>query len=451
VIVFDQPNKPLQRISADGGTPAPILPLDTARGEASHQAPYFLPDGKHLVYYSFGKKGVSIMLASLDGKLNRMLVEGAAPVTYAPNPRGGGSMIYNVRGQLLARPFDLDKFEFTGPPAVLASGVGGGRWWYPSSNGILAFRHNYGTQYQLVWVSRDGRMLGAVGDPGVLATPRISPDQKMIAFSRNTDQNIDIWTFDLMRNTSARFTFQPGIDCYPIWSADGRSILYGSAPPGTTGPITVVERPANGVGTESVVVKASGNSLAPTAVSRDGRWLTLIEGDALHSVILLRSRDDSSKAIRVQDREQETDGSISPDGRWLLYSSVPVTRREVMVQSVPKEAGGPAAGAGKWQISMAGGSQPMWRTDGKEIFFVAPDGMMMAVPVESGDDFFRPGAPKPLFQTRLEFNPALVASRFVRQYDVMPDGQRFLLSQHVSDASDSPITVVVNWPKLLQK
>ena len=120
---------------------------------------------------------------------------------------------------------------------------------------------------------------------------------------------------------------------------------------------------------------------------------------------------------------------------------------------MPKEAGGSANTVGKWQISTTGGSQPAWRADGKEIFYVAPDGMMMAVPVESGEDFFRPGTPKPLFQTRLEFDPTLSMALYhwVRQYDVTPDGQRFLLNQHVADSTDAPITVIVNWPKLLQK
>jgi serine/threonine protein kinase len=448
VVVFDQGNKPLQRVSADGGTPTPILSLDASRQETYHGAPYFLPDGRHLVYYSAGKKGFDIKLASLDGKLNRVLIEGGGAVTYAPNPHGGGSILYNVRGQLLARPFDLDKLEFTGQPVVIADGVFPARWWYASATGLLAFRHNYGTQYQLVWFSRDGRALGAVGDPGLLSAPRISPDQKTLAFSRTSDQNPDLWTFDLTRNTSARFTFEPGADGYPIWSSDNKSILYSSV---RNSAVSVVERPANGVGKETVVVSPNGNGLAPTAVSRDGRRLVFEEASALHSVIALQSREDANKVIRVQDRETERDGSISPDGRWLLYSSIPAARREILVQSVPKEAGGSAAAVGKWQISTAGGSQPAWRADGKEIFYVAPDGMMMAVPVESGEDLFRPGTPKALFQTRLEFDPAVDLSRGVRQYDVTPDGQRFLLSQHVADATDAPITLVVNWPKLLQK
>jgi Tol biopolymer transport system component len=165
----------------------------------------------------------------------------------------------------------------------------------------------------------------------------------------------------------------------------------------------------------------------------------------------MRSREESSKVVRIDDRQTERDGSISPDGRWLLYSSVPSARREVLVQSVPKEAGGSATALGKRQISTAGGSQPAWRRDGKEIFYIAPDGTMMAVPVESGDSFFRPGVPKPLFQTRLEFDPAYSVDLLLRQYDVTPDGQRFLLNQHVADSTDAPITVVVNWPKLLAK
>jgi hypothetical protein len=129
----------------------------------------------------------------------------------------------------------------------------------------------------------------------------------------------------------------------------------------------------------------------------------------------------------------------------IAESIQPATRREVLVQSVPKEAGGSPNAVGKWQISTAGGGQPVWRADGKEIFYVAPDSMMMAVPVESGENFFRPGAPKALFPTRLDLDPP------AREYDVTADGQRFLLNQRLPDNPDAPITVVVNWPKLLEK
>jgi Tol biopolymer transport system component/predicted Ser/Thr protein kinase len=445
VIVFDQGNKPLQRVAAAGGTPTSVFPLDTARGETAHVAPYFLPDGQHFVYGSFGKT-LDGKFGSLDGKVNRVIIGNPVP-TYAPNPRGGGWILYNVRGQLSARPFDPDKGDFTGPPAAIAEGVGTGRWWSASTNGLLAFRQNFSTQYQLAWFSRDGRSLGTLGDPGQLSAPRIAPDQKTIAFTRTSERNGDIWTFDLTRNTSARFTFEPGGDWFPVWSSDGKSIIYESQRNSAS---LVVERPANGAGAETILSTQTG--LSPSGVSRDGHWLVVMEGSSNHSVIMIRSREDANKVVRIQGHETEMDGSISPDGRWLLYSSVPSSRREVLVQSVPKEAGGSATTVGKWQVSNAGGSQPMWRGDGKEIFFLTPDGMMMAVPVESGENLFRSGAPKPLFQTRLEFARRINSEGlFMRQYDVTPDGQRFLLNQHVADSTDAPITVVVNWPKLLAK
>jgi Tol biopolymer transport system component/predicted Ser/Thr protein kinase len=448
VILFDQGTKPIQHVSAAGGTPTSVFPLDASRGEATHLAPYFLPDGQHFLYYSSGKT-VDSKFGSLDGKVNRVILERQSVPTYAPNPRGGGWLVYNARGQLTARPFDPVKGEFTGPSAVIASGVGQGRWWYASTNGIMAFRHSYGSQYQLAWFGRDGHPQGMVGDPGTLNTPRISPDQKTIVFARLSEQNIDVWTFDLTRNTSARFTFEPGLDVSPIWSPDSKNIVYASQRNGAS---FVVERPANGVGSEVILANKVGDPWYPSGESRDGHWLVFSERSPVHSVIVLRSRDDPNKIVRIQGRENELDASISPDGRWLLYSSAPASRREIIVQSMPQEAGGAASGAGKWQISTEGGSEPMWRADGKEIFYVALDGTMMAVPIESGEGLFRPGAPKPLFQTRLHLLDQGQTTDFLtRQYDVTSDGQRYLLNQHVTDATDAPITVVVNWPKLLEK
>lgn len=448
VIVFDQGGKPLQRVSASGGTPTSLFPLDASRGESTHLAPFFLPDGQHLLYYTLGKTTDS-KFASLDGKVNRVIMERQQVPTYARNPRGGGSLIYNVRGQLMARPFNPERGEFLGPAAMIADGVGGARWWWPSTNGLLAFRHSYGTQYQMAWFGRDGHAFGTVGDPGYLSTPRISPDQKTLAFTRSADRNYDIWTYDLARNTPVRFTFEPDPDGYPVWSPDGRTIIYVSI---RNGSYFVVERPANGIGQETILGRKTGDPWYPSAASPDGKWMAFVEASPVHHVILLQARGDPSKIVRIAERGFELDPSFSPDGRWLLYGSVPSARREVLVRSISKETGGPASAIGKWQISTAGGSQPAWRADGKEVFYLAPDGRLMAVPIESGPDFFRPGTPKPLFQTRMDLERGNAdAAGALRQYDVTADGQRFLLNQHVADATDAPITVVVNWPKLLQK
>lgn len=308
VIVFDRGTMPLQKVSAAGGTPVDLFPLDRARGETIHDAPYFLPDGQHFLYIGIGKQW-AFKFASLDGKVNRVLVEPAnGAVSYAPNPRGVGWLMYTVNGQLQARPFDPEKGEFLGQPSTIAEGVGLGRWWYASSNGILAYRHSYGAQYQLVWFGRDGKPLGSLGDPGQIFTPRISPDQKSIVFVRINGENADLWTDDLARNNATRFTFESGANNYPVWSPDGKDIIYESQ---RNGSFFAVERPASGIGQEVAI--RSGGILFPNSISHDGKWLAFVESrGALQFEILLRSRDDPKKTVRIQERGTERDPSISP-------------------------------------------------------------------------------------------------------------------------------------------
>jgi Protein kinase domain len=275
---------------------------------------------------------------------------------------------------------------------------------------------------------REARTLASLNHPNIAAI-----------YGLEESGDVDCLVMELVEGETLAARLQKGR--LPMAIVLGKSIVYAS---NRNAAWVLVERPANGIGPETILTSQQYTD-RPTAVSHDGLWLVLMESTPLHSVIALRSRRDPSKVIRIQDHGLELDGSISRDGRWLLYSSVPATRREVLVQSVPKEAGGSPDAVGKWQISTAGGSQPAWRADGKEIFHVAPDGMMMATPVESSENFFRPGTPKALFQTRLDIDPE------VRQYDVTADGQRFLLNQRLPDNPDSPITVVFNWPKLLEK
>ena len=442
IILFDQGKKPLQKVSASGGTPVPALQLDPATGETSHGAPYFLPDGQHVLFYGEGKSQQG-RIASVDGKLNHVLIPNIGILTYAPNPAGdGGWIIYREPGreELLARPFDPEKLEFTGEAVGIANGNFGNRGWYASSTALLVYREQNSTQSQLSWFGRDGKLLSTVGDPGVVSQPRISSDQESVTFARSTESKPDIWTFDLARKTSARLTFDSAFNS--VWSADGKNVLYRT---GNGRGFSINERRANGAGMEKVVMTETTNRLIPSSVSRDGRWLVINESTALHSIVMLQSLEDPGKVVRIEDRNTERDPSLSPDGRWVLYSTVPAVRREVVVQSIPKEAGGTATIVGKWQVSTEGGEQPVWRADGKEIFYLAADGKIMAVPIESGENFFRPGEPKPLFQTRLDREAG------ARQYDVTSDGQRFLLNVRSTEASDAPITLIVNFPKLLKK
>ena len=318
----------------------------------------------------------------------------------------------------------------------IADSVQGGPTFSVSNKGILMFRHIRPSPTQLTWFARDGRPVGVVGEAGTLGRPRISPDQQTVAFSRTTDGNSDVWLLDLARNSTRKFTLEPGADANPVWSADGQRLFYASR---RQNEILLVERPANGLGEERIVTQGrAGAAPTPWAASRDGQWLVVAETGVGQSRLALLSLIDG-KSVPVTETASASSGSVSPDGRWLLYTLNSSGRSEVFVRTLPKEAGGSAA-AGQWPIAFSGGAEPKWRADGKEIFYLSPEGALMAVPVESGENFFRPGTPRELFQTR-------EASSF----DVTADGQRFLVNQRVSDSSDTPVTVILNWPQLLKK
>jgi Tol biopolymer transport system component len=437
VTLFADVGKPVQRVATTGGTPAPVFELDGSRGEIAQNGPQFLPDGNHFLYMSNAQE-TGVVFASLDGKTRRFLfAETNSPAYYAPNPAGGtGWLLYSVMNQLFARPFDPIKGEVTGQPVPIADSVNSGPTWSVSNNGVLMFRHFRPSQTQLTWFSRDGKPGGVVGEAGQLGRPRISPDQKTVALSRTSDGNSDVWLLDLVRNSTTRFTFEPGANSNPTWSADRQHVFYTSR---RQNEFLLVERPASGIGAERIVTKTRAGAIAtPSAASRDGQWLTLSEvGTGQVSLVLLSLAD--GKSVPVAETASASQGSFSPDGRWLLYTLEVSGRNEVFVRTLPKEAGGSGA-TGKWQISFSGGAQPTWRADGKEIFYLSPEGALMAVPFESAENFFRPGTPKELFQTRNAFS-----------FDVTADGQRFLVNQPVSDSSVTPVTVIINWPQLLKK
>ena len=435
--LFADVGKPVYRVSSAGGISAPVFELDGSRGEIAQNDPQFLPDGNHFLYQSNAKE-TGVVFASLDGRTRRLLfAQSNSPAYYAPNPAGGaGWLLYSVTNQLLARPFDPIKGEVTGEPVPIAESLNNGPTWSVSNNGVLMFRHFRPSQTQLTWFSRDGKQGGVVGEAGTLGRPRISPDQKIVAFSRTSDGNSDVWLLDLIRNSTARFTFEPGVDNSPVWSADGRRLLYLSR---RQNDVLVVERPASGIGAEKIAATSRAGAIpSPMAASRDGRWLVVSVGGVGTSRLELLSLADGRSAP-VTETARASNGSVSPDGRWLLYELTVSGRREVVVGTLPKEVGGSAA-AGKWQVSFSGGGQPTWRADGKEIFYLSPEGALMAVPVESGQDSFRPGTAKELFRTRE-----------AASFDVTADGQRFLVNQSVSDSSDTPVTVILNWPQLLKK
>ena len=433
-ILFNIYDQPIQRVPADGGNPAPVFGFDSGRGETQQIAPYVLPDGKHFVYLSFGKETV-VVLASLDGKRRRVLFPGETTVSYVANPAGGGWLLYNLQEQLFARPFDPRKGEFTGEAALVANSVPTGPSWSSSANGILAFRHKHESESELVWVDRRGVRSGALAGPAQFGQPRISPDGAKIAFARFDQPNTGIWLFDTVRQIATRLTSEAQPAYSPTWSLDGKHLFYSSV---RQNDHAIIERAVDGEGQDAVLLKTQALSMEPTDCFAGGRWLVTTETTAGIGIVWLISRRDGTKSIRFHGGHE---GSVSPDGRWLLYADGQRPRGEVFVTSLPTETGGPAA-PGEWKISAGDGDSPAWRGDGKEIFYLTSDGTIMAVPVESNEGSFRPGAPRALFRTPMK------PGRF-RDYDVTRDGKRFLLNVPIATSEEEPIRIVVNWPKLI--
>jgi Tol biopolymer transport system component len=431
---------PLHRVSSSGGTPAPIMPLDTSLDETSHRAPYFLPDGKRFLFATASKQP-AIYLGSLDGKTRRLLfLHAQSTATYVPRGGGSGWILFGQGGRLMARPFDPSKGQLLGDPLPVADSLGGGLSWSASANGFLAFRALRDMTTELVWFDREGRSLGRVSPPGVRARfqgtrgsyPMLSPDEKLIAMARRDQGRDHLWVMDIERGITTRITPAEGTGVRSVWSRDGTSLFY-SAP--RRGPAILVKR-ADATGSEQIVAEVEVSRF-PTDVSPDGRWLAT-DSNARDVVLMPLA---GGKAITFST--DGMDASFSPDGRWIVYISETTGQLEIFVEPAPSAVGGPDNVRGRWQISTAGGTMPVWRDDGKELFYVSPDGTMMAAAVDSGHSYFRPGTPKRLFKTTLQFTNAR------RNYDVTRDGKRFLMEQVVTSRSEEPITIVMNWPKLL--
>src|SRR5215831_3316883 len=445
IILLTDSGRFLSRVSAEGGVPSPVLALDASRQETLQANPQFLPDGSFL-YDSFGQEHIA-RLGSLDGKSRRLMPLISSPAYYAQSRDGKAYLLFLQRGQLMAQPFNLRRGTLDGEPAAIAASLASGPSFSASENGVLVFRRNRGLPAQLTWLDREGKFQGTAGASGSIYGPRISPDQRSVAFSQMIDfMGGDIWLLDRERGTTTRLGLGGIVAHWPVWSPDGRRIVYLTSKLYTE--FAVAERPASGTGKETVLYRSAfTNELyVPESWSDDGRWLLLTTGS--HFYLLTMAPEGASGERKLIPLPiSPTVGrhaSFSPDGRWILYSSMQMGRREVFVEAIPEAMGGPAVSA-RQQVSIDGGSEPVWRVDGKEIFYLALDGKMMAVSVESRPAGLKLGTPEALFLTSLEIDSPL------RQYDVSVDGKRFLVARPFQEAASLPITVVVNWPELMKK
>jgi len=449
VIIFGTPGGGLMRVSASGGPASPLTVVDSSRKEFHHNQPQFLPDGRHFIYMRTstvpGNSGVYI--GSLDAKAEDQSSKQVLATLYGSafvpsSDPGWGHLLFVQERTLMTQRLDTGRMELSGEPVALAEGVGtflDGAF-FSAANNVLVYRTSSSGNSQLTWYGRQGQTLGTAGETTDLFDGiELSPDGTRVAVSRD----LAIMLLEFSRGTTTRFTFGHANSYAPIWSSDGNRIIFAS---NREGHFDLYEKPASGATDEELLLK-SDQSKFPSSWSRDGRFLLYTGNDSKtgnHLWVLPLERDKKPFPF-LRTEFNENDGSFSPDGRWIAYSSDESGRDEIYVRPFSPDLNGTASGGGRWQISNGGGVNPHWRGDSKELYFLGSDGKLMAVEV-SGNPTFRAEAPRVLFQAP----PQLVIPLF-SSWDVTQDGKRFLFPAPAAPSVQAPITVVLNWPSLLKK
>lgn len=346
----------------------------------------------------------------------------------------------------MAQPFDPGRLTLKGGRTVLAPEVfsrDGRADFSVSENGILAFRATNRKNLQLGWFDRSGRLQQNIGPRNDYFGIRLSPDEQRIVFSDEEEfgWNPSIWVMELERGLVSRFSNLPRASFLPVWSPDGKEILYGN---GNEQSMRLVRQPLNS-STPVTVLDTPGPKF-PTDWSSDGRFVTYFtpwpEFVRLKTVVLdLRSAESKASGAFLESQYNESEAVFSPEAtstgpRWFAYTSTETGRPEVYVRSFPHKAQ-------KWQISNGGAWQPLWRRDGRELFFLSQDGLLMAADIRTGASFTA-GTPRPLFRTTI---PPYAGAPQVpaNSYAAGRDGQRFLVNQALEDASRGAISLVTHW------
>ncbi|MFN7983002.1 MAG: protein kinase [Vicinamibacterales bacterium] len=433
---LNSPNAPIMRVPAEGGTAEPVTELDSKAGESKHFAPFFLPDGDHFLYLGVGRTSngtdtaTGLYVGSLSSKSRKALQPVGSNAQYAQ-----GHLVFMDGTSVAAQPFDPVRLELAGKPTVIATNVriGGPALvrgaFSVARNGTIAFLHGVSeTTTTLTWFDRTGAVLGTLGDPANYTDIELSPDGRRVAISLQDSQsgNTDIWLYDIDNaGAKTRFTFERNEDRSPVWSPDGSQLAFGSE---RVVPRAVFIKPTSGVGDERPLVSVANANVAPGAWTPDGKSLLLYGfGDILRWTVG-SSQPPTGLVVGPSD---DAYPKISANGRWVAYRSLETNRSEIFV--VPLDGGG-----GRSQVSTMGGSFPRWRQDNSELYFIAANGDLYAVPINAQSAGFEFGAPRRLFQPR-----ARTGYRF--PYDVTDDGQRFLVSRSPEQVAAAPITVVSNW------
>jgi serine/threonine protein kinase len=443
-------NSPIYRVSASGGPIAQLTTQDPSKNETTHRWPWFLPDGRHFIFLAgstFTPREAasnSILMGSLDSKETKLLFHTHYQAAYA-----SGHLLFLLQSSLMAQPFDEKRFELTGEAVPIAEQVRedasiAHAWFSPSTNGLLLYAEGAAKNRQLVWFERNGTQTAAVPGEDAYSGVSLSPHGKKLAYYLD-GTGFDVWSLDIASGVKTPLTFGASSgqgNLYPVWSPDEKHIAYASFRNGKYG---LYQKPADGSGSESVLLDGTDHFRIPTSWSPDGKLLLYHEGvsggtyangvPGGWSIWILPIFGDRKTYPFIQSTFSAREASFSPDGKWVAYCSNESGEYRVYVVPFP----GPG---GKWQVSLGDGRGPLWRRDGKEIFYLSADNKLMVVKVEASGGSFAAGEARALFDSH--------SYGVFGRYDVSADGQRFVVAYEGSQSSNT-LTSVVNWPAELKK
>jgi Tol biopolymer transport system component len=427
--------KGLYRVSAEGGKPSAITTLDSK--ETGHFWPSFLPDGRGFLYLAWSGQAANraVFLGKLDSKERTRLMAAESNAAYA----APGYIVFHREASLFAQAFDYKSRVLSGDPIHVADDVasssGNGRGNFDvSQNGSLLYFQGAGapagrgqilfSNVQWGWADRSGRSQGYAGEAGPYGDFDLSPDGKLIAVTKQeAGPGADIWVIDWQRaGVATRLTLDPADDINPVWSPDGKRIAFTTYRKGNAD--TYVAENGSGVGKETPLLESAADEIVRDW-SKDGKYIAYLTGqDNFYDIWALplvdgKPASDQKPFPVVQGRFQKNEPQFSYDGKWLAYTSdrtVPGTF-QVYVRSFP-------AGDQEIAVSTAGGGQPRWRKDGKELYYRAPDHNIMAVEIKPGARL-EAGIPHALFPAPYRTGDTGNPARHLLA--VTPDGERFLL------------------------
>ncbi|HEY6509848.1 MAG TPA: hypothetical protein VIY56_17620, partial [Vicinamibacterales bacterium] len=432
VILIGSGTGGLKRVSASGGDMTEVLAADTATGENALRYPAFLPDGKRVLFYARNpvkRELAGLWVVALDTGVRKQLAPASSSAVYA----APGYVLYRRDRYLVAHRFDSDRLELTGDAVTIAEDI----WYEPaltaatnisaSSAGTLVFRAGGPEETDLAWFTRTGQPAGTVWEPKAFNTIDISPDgTQLITALPGKGVERDTWLYDLTSETARQITSVGDLGGTAIFSSDGSRVA-----------LTLYN------GSELTVwFMGLGSGLTPTsaglgpAVATDWRDDQLIFQSSQAADTSLFALDLPRGVTRplVTSPANEQFGVVSPDGRWIAYSSDSTGQWEIYVETFPKTGE-------RWRISNEGGHQPRWHPKGGELFYLAPDRRLMSARVGASARAFQWDAPRALFQTAVvDLGPY----RGSHSYDVAPDGERFLILTRRPQGT-SPAVAVLNW------